>query len=104
MIEYTGAPCNRVVAVFTGLAGRDMGIGFPNRIHIVVAILTTAGDIAVIESDAGPGLVRDMAVVARRIGLHMSGRFTRGGDTVMTACTGTGNDGVVKVDLRPTGG
>jgi hypothetical protein len=76
-----------------------MGIGFTDRIYIVVTTLTTAGYTAVVEPDIAPGLVRDMAVVTGCRSLHVIVRFTCGGNAVMAAFTGSGNDGVIKIDL-----
>ncbi len=71
MIESAGAPGHRIMAVFARLSGRNMGIGFTDRIHIVVAAFASAGNAAVVESDTGPGLIRDMAVVTCSRGLDM---------------------------------
>ena len=103
MIETAGAPGNGIVAVLTGLRGGNVGIRFTGGIHPIVAGFTTAGDATVIEAHRRPGFVGDMAVVTGRIGLDMIGRLTCCGYPVMTAGTGTGHDGMVEIDLRPTG-
>jgi hypothetical protein len=92
------------MAVFTRFRGRNVGIGFTDRIHIVVAALTTADYIAVIESDAAPGLVRDMAVVTGSRSLHVRARFTRCSDAVMAAFTSSADHRVVKIEFCPTAG
>ena len=80
------------MAVLTRFGGRYVSIGLTDCIHTIVAALTAAGNTSVIESDSGPGLVRDMAVVTSCSGLHMAGRFAGGGDAVMTTFAGSGDD------------
>lgn len=57
MIEYPCAPGDRVVAVFAGFGGRDMGIVFTDGVNVVVTALATVGNVAVVEPDVTPGLV-----------------------------------------------
>lgn len=44
MVESTGTPGDRVVAVFTGFRCWQMGIGFTNRIHIIMTGVAPGGD------------------------------------------------------------
>lgn len=88
MVKPAGAPGHRGMAIFAGFAGRNMICRFTDRIHIVMAGFTARRNVGVIESDIRPGGIGDMAIIARRIGLHMISRFTRGGYAIMTALTG----------------
>ncbi len=71
MIESACTPGDRVMAILTRLCGWNVGIGFSDRIHIVMTTLTATGYIGVIESHTAPVLVRDVAVVTRCSSLHM---------------------------------
>lgn len=99
MIEGTGGPGHRGVAILTWPGGRDMGRRFADGIHIVVATFTSRNDAGMVEPHIQPGGIGDMAVVTRDIGRDMIDRLAGGGIAVVTAGTGTRYHGVIEIDL-----
>jgi hypothetical protein len=104
MVESSGTPGNRVVAVFTRFRCWQMGIGFANRVHIVMTGGAPGGDARMIETHILPGLIGGMAVVTSRIGYDMIRGFAGGGRAIMATGAGPDHDGMVEQHLSPVGG
>jgi len=96
VIEIRRHPANRRVAIITVIAAGDMRRVFPGRDRTVVAGITGADDLGVIEGVRRYKLRRVVAVFAGVRRLNVSDWFSRGIHTVVAANAVTGNASVIK--------
>ncbi len=103
MIEGTGSPGHCGMAVLARPCRRNVVRPFASCVRTIVTAGAIRDDTSVIETHVTPSGIGEVTVVARGIGLYMTGRLAGGCCAIVTTRTGTRDHRVIKVDLIPIG-
>ena len=96
VIEYWHQPITRGMASFASQRCRDVIQTLADRSRRVVATLTTAQSLSVIDGNQRKPCCVGVAGFTHIAGINVRGTFANGGHTVMASHTTVGNTGMIK--------